>query len=208
MKLIKIYSLSIISILIFTGCASGYKIIQPKELNYLSKNQHSNVFIEYKYDLLSKKYAKKEDKKGIKLVALKITNNSEKDLTFGSDLKLIYESGKSVSVLDTDYTFNQLKQSTPSYLFYLLLTPMSFFTTETNEFGVQETTSSFPIGLIVGPGLAGGNMIAAGSANKKLKNELLEYNLSNRVIKKGETVYGLIGIQSNSADAIALNVEK
>ena len=84
---------------------------------------------------------------------------------------------------------------------------MSLYTTETNSNGFQETTSSRPIGLVVGPGLAGGNMIAAGSANKKFKTEMLEYNINGTLIKKGETRYGLIGIKSDSFDSLKLKIE-
>lgn len=65
------------------SCASRYKMIEPESINYLSVKEDKGVKFEYKYDLLSKKYAKKEEKKGVKIVAVKVTNNS------GSDLKLV-----------------------------------------------------------------------------------------------------------------------
>jgi len=92
MKLIKITLLSI-AISTLTNCASGYKLIEPKSINYVSSNETGDVKLEYKYDLLDKKYAKKEFSKGVKLVALKITNDSDKDLTFGKDAKLAYKNG-------------------------------------------------------------------------------------------------------------------
>ena len=153
-----------------------------------------------------KKYAKKELKKGIKLVAIKITNNSVKDLTFGKDAILTYGDGSEIYIMENERVFSKLKQSPASYLWYLLLTPMNFYTTKTNSNGFQENTSSTPIGLVVGPGLAGGNMIAAGSANKKFKTEMLDYNINGTIIKKGETKYGLIGIKSNSFDSLKLKV--
>ena len=50
-------------------------------------------------------------------------------------------------------------------------------------------------------------MIAAGSANKKFKNEMLTYNIYGTVIKKGETKYGLVGIKTSSYDALKLKIE-
>jgi hypothetical protein len=38
--------------------------------------------------------------------------------------------------------------------------------------------------LIVGSGLAGGNMIAASSANKNFKNELIQFDLNGKTIKR------------------------
>ena len=89
---------------------------------------------------------------------------------------------------------------------YLLLTPMRFEVYETNN-GFTETTSSTPIGLFVGPAIAGGNMIVAGSANKKFKTELEEYNLVNKTIKSGETKYGIIAINSNSSESLKLKLD-
>jgi hypothetical protein len=177
-------------------------MIEPKSINYVSTNETDNVKLEYKYDLLDKKYAKKELKKGVKLVAIKITNNSEKDLMFGRDAKLTYENGTEIFVMENEKVFTSLKQSAASYLWYLLLTPLNLYTAENGQ-----QTSSTPIGLVVGPGLAGGNMIAAGSANKKFKTEMLEYNINGTLIKKGETKYGLIGIKADSFDSLKLKVE-
>ncbi len=206
MKIIKI-TLLFIAISTLTNCASGYKMIEPKSINYISTNETNNVKLEYKYDLLDKKYAKKELKKGVKLVAIKITNNSDRDLMFGRDAKLTYGNGTEIYVMENEKTFKTIKQSPASYLWYLLLTPVNFYTTKTNSNGFQENTSSTPIGLILGPGLAGGNMIAAGSANKKFKTEMLEYNINGTTIKKGETKYGLIGIKADSFDSLKLKIE-
>lgn len=206
MRIIKI-TLLFIAISALTNCASGYKMIEPKSINYVSTNKTDDVKLEYKYDLLHKKYSKKEIKKGVKIVAVKITNNSDRDLMFGKDVKLTYENGSEVYVMENEKAFKTIKQSPASYLWYLLLTPVNFYTTKTNSNGFQENTSSTPIGLILGPGLAGGNMIAAGSANKKFKTEMLEYNIYGTYIKKGETKYGLIGIKSDSFDSLKLKIE-
>ena len=47
-------------------------------------------------------------------------------------------------------------------------------------------------------------MNAAGSANKKFKNEMMETIIYGTIIKKGETKYGLIGIKSDSFDSLKL----
>ena len=152
MRIIKITLLCIV-ISTLTNCASGYKMIAPKFINYVSTHETDNVKLEYKYDLIDKKYAKKELKKG-ELVAIKITNNSEKDVMFGRDAKLTYENGSEIFVMENKKVFTALKQSPASYLWFLLLTPMNLYTIENGQ-----QTSSAPIGLAVGPGLAGGNII-------------------------------------------------
>lgn len=201
MKIIKITFL-FIAVSALTSCASGYKIISPETINYVSKNETNNVKFEYKYNLLDKKYAKKEVKKGIKLVAVKITNNSNKDITFGTDTKLTYENGNEIQVIESENLFKALKQNLASYLLYLLLTPLNFTTTSANG-----SSSSTPVGVVIGPGLALGNIVASANANKKLKTEILQYNINGTVIKKGESKHGLIGIKSNSFDSLKLKME-
>ncbi|SDL53312.1 hypothetical protein SAMN04488034_105121 [Salinimicrobium catena] len=200
MKFLK-FTLLLVAIASLTGCASGYDSITPKSLNYASVNVKDGVKLEYKYDLLDKKYEKKEDKRGVKLVAVSITNTSERDLIFGKDLTLSYENGDYVPLMEYDKTFKSLRQSPLTHLFYLLLTPLNLHITKASSSG-NIVTNSYPIGLLLGPGIAGGNMIAASTANGKFKKDLMEYNLQGTMIKKGETKYGLIGINTDSYDAL------
>lgn len=202
MKIFRI-ALLVITLSAFASCASGYKRINPAGINYISTNVTEGVTLEYKYDLLDKKYEKKELKKGVKLVAVKITNNSDRDIMFGRDALLTYENGTELFVMENDRVFKTLKQKPATYLFYLLLTPLNLYTTDANG----QQTSSTPIGLILGPGLAGGNLIAASSANKKFKTEMLDYNINGTLIKKGETKYGLIGIKAESFESLKLEIK-
>lgn len=204
-------SLLLVFTMLLYSCASGYKKIDPKTVYYASKSMESNILLEYKYDLLDKKYKKKETRNDIKLIAVKITNNTEKDIIFGNDFKLTYENGTELNVIETEKLFKTIKQSPASYLWYLLLSPIQLYsgTTTTYNGSYTETkpANSFPIGLIVGPGLAAGNMINASSANKKFKDELIEFDINGKTIKKGETVYGLIGLNSNSYDSIKVKAQ-
>jgi len=206
MKIAKITLLCIVA-MSFINCASSYKMITPKFISYKSVDESTDVKFEYKYDLLHKKYKKKEQRKGIKLVAVKVSNNSGKDITFGKDAKLVYKNGSEATIIENEKVFKSLKQHPATHLFYLLLTPVNLYVTSTNANGIPEQTSSIPIGLGLGPGLAGGNIIAASSANKNFKKELLDYNLDGVVIKNGETKYGLVAIKSNSFDALKLKID-
>lgn len=206
MKKIKSIFFCLSVLFLVSSCASRYKTIEPKSLNYFSSSEVNGVKLEYKYNLLSKKYFKKELKKGIKLAAVKITNNSNKDYIFGQDLKLTYSNNNEIGLLENTRVYSMLKQNTPIYLLYLLLTPMRFEVNQTTN-GFTETTSSTPIGLIIGPALAGGNMIAASSANKRFKTELENYDLMGKTIKQGETKYGIIAINSNSSESLKLKLE-
>ena len=206
MKILKIIFLSSCALLL-NSCASGYKSINPSSINYVSKNINNAVTLEYKYDLLDNKYAKKEKSKTVKLIAIKVSNNSDRDLVFGTDISLSYENDATLYLMEKETIYKTLKQSPTSYLWFLLLSPVQISKTETNSYNSSGTTSSFPVGLILGPGIAGGNMIVASSANKKFNADLNDYNINGKTIKKGETVYGLVGINSNNFDAIKIKVQ-
>jgi hypothetical protein len=191
-----------LTVLTLSNCASSYKAINPKSLNYISKSETKNVKLEYKYNLLNKKYTKKELNEKVSIVAVKITNNSEEDLLFGNDIKLTYENGNEIYIMNNDKVFKSIKQNSTPNLLYFLLTPLTFTVSATGS-----EPKSFPIGYVIGPGLALGNIIVSGTANKKFKNEILEYNINGTIIKKNETKYGLIGIISNSFESIKLKIE-
>jgi|TARA_B110000240_G_C13265767_1_gene353614 hypothetical protein len=201
MKTIKTI-LILLTILTLSNCASSYKAINPKSINYISKSESKNVKLEYKYNLLNKKYTKKELNEKVSIVAIKITNNSGKDLLFGNNIKLTYENGNEIYIMENDKVFKTIKQNSTPNLLYFLLTPLTFTVSATGS-----EPKSFPIGYVIGPGLALRNIIVSETANKKFKNEMLEYNINGTLIKKNETKYGLIGIISNSFESIKLKIE-
>ncbi|MBX2841830.1 MAG: hypothetical protein KTR26_08655 [Flammeovirgaceae bacterium] len=65
--------------LILSSCASSFHTVNPQNVFYQSSSNQDNVSFSYKYEVLhergNKKYAKKEAKKGIKLVVVKVENN-------------------------------------------------------------------------------------------------------------------------------------
>ncbi len=192
--------------LVALSCASSYKVPEPQNINFISFTSNDSLKLYYKYDLLETKYAKKELKNDYKVIAVKIINNSHKDYIFGEDLTLEYSNGRDVYILDPEIAYKSLKQGAAIYSLYLLMTPLNLYTYRTDSNGFQKETSSTPIGLILGPGLALTNIIGASSANKKFKTHLNEHNLVGEKIGKGETVFGFIPIKSTSFDALQLRI--
>ncbi|PHS08077.1 MAG: hypothetical protein COA88_07225 [Kordia sp.] len=201
MKLLKIIVV-LVAIVLLNSCASSYKSISPEQLDYNSTEINEGVALEYKYNLLNKKYSRKETKKGVKLVAVKLTNSTEKELIFGQNLKLVDSKGNELSILSEEVVFKALKQHPATHLFYLLLSPLQLYSGSSSGQG-----SGTPIGLVVAPVITGTNVIVSSKANKKFKKDLLSYNIIGNTIKKGETVYGLIGIKADDYDAIKMIIE-
>jgi hypothetical protein len=174
------------------SCAGSFKSIDPTTIHYNTQAEKSDVDLQYKYDVLrergNKKYAKKELKAGVRIVALRITNTSDKTIRIGDNAR-IYSGDSEVRLWPADLIHRRVKQIAPLYLLYLLLTPLEI---STSSNGVE--TSSFPIGYIVGPGLAAGNVAVAATGNARLKQELMNFDLIDKPIAPGQTVYGLIGV--------------
>ena len=182
----------LLAAIFFSSCAGSFKSINPSTVRYTTKAERSDVEMYYKYDILrergNKKYAKKEFKAGVSVVAVSIKNTTGRTIKIGDNAK-IYSGDSEVRLWPPDLVHRKIKQTVPLYLLYLLLTPLEF-TTYSN--GAE--TNSYPIGLILGPGLAGGNVAVAATGNARLKQELMDFDLFDKTIEPGETVYGLVGV--------------
>ena len=200
MKKLKLLVLSVSSLILFS-CASGYQEVEPTTQNFSSSTENNGVLLHYKYNVLSKKkYKKKAVKKGVNIAAVKLTNNSGKDLIFGKNIKLVNSNGMSLTLLSQEDTYDLIKQKPGFSLFYLLL---SGITLTTEDGG---STNSYPVGLVAGTGLALGNFFGAKSANNKFDAELTDFDIIGKTIKNGETAYGLIGLKSRNPEQINMEI--
>lgn len=203
-KFLQKTTLALTGVILLSGCASGFRSISPESFNFQSENSTKNVKLAYSYNVLQErgnsKYARRELKTENHIVAIKIKNNSGKDLVFNEDVKLLSNNNPAM-IVPPEIAFEEVKQSVPIYLLYLLLTPAKL---TINENDVEK--SSFPLGFILGPAISGGNMIIAGGANGKFKEELTTYNLLGKNIKNGETAYGLIAIKSLGYNPLTLQI--
>jgi len=184
------FSLKLAIIFLFCSCAQSYHTLNPTKIAYTASNNLEDISLNYRYDILSekgnKKISKKERKHNFKLVAVKITNNTDTVINIGNNAAFF--SGNSITYpMDAISTKNSLKQSVPSHLFYLLLTPLTLS---------LNGSTPFPIGLIIGPAISGGNMFVAASANNNINKELVQYDILYRDIQPGETVFGLVGFRN------------
>jgi len=201
MKKLLLKTTIFISIIYFGGCASGYKQIHPETVYFAAHDLQDGISLSYKYDVLrekgNRKYSKKEFTRGLRLVAVKVTNNTDTTIHIGQDVAF-YSGQNQLMLLDPLVVKSSIKQIVPGYLPYFLFTFL--------RFNVYTATSSnsYPIGLALGPGLVIGNMAFAGTANTNLLNELIKYSLFNKAVEKGETVYGIIGFRSNDYSPLSL----
>ncbi len=187
-----------------SSCASTYHAIEPELLDYSKPLVYNQIQFSYRYDVLSevgnKKYPKKEKKNEIKVIAIKIVNNSKNNLLIGRDFDIISNENK-IELLNSDSISKLIKQPVLPYLLYLAITPIKLTTTN------GASVASFPIGYGLGPILAFGNLFLASNGNSQLKNELRSKDLTKREIKPGETVTGIISIKQKGFEPLSLNIK-
>lgn len=198
-KLLLIFTLGLF--VLIGSCASSYNAIYSSTIKYNGISESDGVWFEYKYDVLqeagNKKYAQKEVKKGYQIISVKITNNSDKAISFADHIKIF--SGTQPVIPEAPEKIRRIiKQTTPAYLLYGLL----WLNISKCE-NLECESTSLPIGIPI----AIGNMIVSGAANGDFLSELRQNNLINKVIEPGETAYGLMGVKSTGYGNLNLLVE-
>ena len=177
-------------VILLNGCAQPYRLIKPQKLNYYASTEQDEIGLYYQYDILrktgNKKFANNERRKDLKLVAIKVINNSNRTINIGNNVAF-FNGNKMIYPLDPIATRNELKQSAAAYLFYMLFTPLNM---------TINGSDPFPIGLFLGPLLTGGNMLSASGANKNLYTELKQNDILYMDIQPGETAYGLVAFHN------------
>ncbi len=195
--------------LLGSGCAGSYTAIRPDRIaTYQASPAGSPLQFGYQFDALrqhghNKKYVKKEQKKGYRVVAVQVKNNTATEINFSRDAVLYYGDRPIVPVSST-IAAQDMKQGVAIYLLYVLLN-VRVGATSTYTNGVQ--TSSTPGTFIpTGPFIAGGNMLGAGLANKNFRRELEQYDLTNRNIRPGETVNGILCLRETGVAPLRLEL--
>jgi hypothetical protein len=192
-----------------SGCAASYTPMQPERVaTYQSSPMGAPLQFGYQYDALrqrgrNKKYAKKEQKKGYHVVAVRVTNTTATDLNFSRDM-VLYSGDRPISPIAASIAAQDMKQGVWVYLLYVLLNFNVGGTTTTNGYGQSTTTGGTY--LPTGPFIAGGNILGASLANKNFQRDLETYDLTNRTIRPGETVYGLLSLRDPSVAPLRLEL--
>lgn len=147
-------------------------------------------------------YARKEQKKDVSLMAIKIINKSELPINI-NDLQ--YSCGATIPIAPIrkeDY-YNSVKQKAGLYWLYsaaFIVYPKPAVYRDIN--GIQFNKPDNPKKLIkngkqyipipVGLPIAAANYGIAYKANKKLKNDLEILDLTNKVIQPGDSILGIL----------------
>ena len=193
-------------LLLATSCAGSYTAIRPERVSYqMAVATTGPVEFSYQYDALlqhghrNKKYVKKENKYGYRIVDVRLTNNTDRELNFSRDLTLFY-GDRPIMPVPAAQAAHDLRQGVLIYLLYL---PLNVTIVNNNSYPGQSSGGTF---LPTGPLIAAGNMVGAGAANTNLRREFEQYDLTNRVIKPGETVYGIVSLRETNVAPLRLEL--
>lgn len=172
----------------------------PSNLTYSKGIKKDGLEFSYRYNVLAetgnKKYAKKEIKKSMRLVAVEFTNNTSRRVNFRNDVS-VKMGGSSIYPLETTVIRQNLKQSAALHLLWGLL----WVNIQTCE-GYGCSNTPLPVGLVIG----GANTIIASSANNNFESELIAYNMLNMTIEPGQTVHGLIGLSTAMTSPLSFSL--
>ncbi len=199
---------AVASLFLLGGCAASYTPIRPDRINtYTVPMQRDPVEVGYQIDALkargaNKRYAKKEAKARYRVTALRITNNTERVLTYGRDVVLM--SGNNlITPVSPGVAANDMKQGVAIYLLYLLLNFNIGGRTDFNSATGQATTTGGTF-IPTGPFIAGGNILGASLANKNFRLNLEANDPTNRTINPGATIYGVVTLRDVEATNLHL----
>ena len=183
------------------GCASAYRPMVTRHASYLAASETGNILMEYRYEVLkeseNKKYARKANDKGIQLVAVAITNDSQNEIVFGEDVKL-YANNEPITPLRPEAVKRQVRQVSGWYMFWGLF--WIFISSCENG---NCNVIPLPIGLVIGLG----NMAKAQKANRYFVEDMEHNSPMNKTIAPGETVYGLLPLKVKEGETLELRLK-
>lgn len=188
----------------FCSCATQFKTLNPQKTNFSNGIFLEGISLRYKYNILRErgntKYANKEEKKGVHIVAVKILNNSNKEIQIGHSANF-YINNSRVGLLDPSFVWKSLRQPSLIYSLYLFLVPAKRPPT------IPKGDVLFQSFYIAGPGLALSNMFVAIKGNKQFLKELKQYNLAGKIIRPGEEISGMVYLVYTGYEPLTIRLE-
>jgi hypothetical protein len=189
--------LLLIGLILFSSCASSYNPVNVRGVVHARENAN-DISLGYRYDVLmdsrNKKYAKKENPLGIRVVAIEVTNESEEAVIFGQDVEL-YAGNLKAEILSPSQTVGEMRQQGGWYMFWSLL-----WLVITNCDDGDCSVIPLPIGVVIGLS----NMSVAKGANRNFTQDLARWDLMGKSIAPGETWSGLVCIRVTGSPALTV----
>lgn len=173
-------------LLFITGCAASYKTIDPEKVSYSNSANVDDLEISYKYNVLSsrgnRRFVKRERKKDLSVIAVKLTNHSNAPFTVTHSNFRIFASNKLLQPVNPSRAAGELKEKNALYLLYSLL-----FLTISKEDNGEIKQTNLPIGIPI----ALGNFMVGMSSNSNIRQNFRQDHIYGKTIQPGEQLSGL-----------------
>jgi hypothetical protein len=196
---------------LFIGCASGFRPMRQDTYEYESPRDTTGVQVKYMYNVLGETgntlYSEKARSQGVDVVAVKVTNNTDRELDVKRDVDF-YVGGNQASPQRPEAALANVRQRTGLYAWWFLLALVNGKKTEvTCDFNRCDEDETFiPIGIIIGPAIALTNMGIASSANGAIIKEISDKDVSRRTLKPGESYEGYLVFENIGKAALTAKV--
>lgn len=196
----------ILCILLTFSCASTYKPVNltsyAYDRSYLIKD---SLQVSYQYNIQqlsgNRRYARKEKKRNMTSVAVKIKNLSASPVTLTRNTFQVYSENQAANIYSPVEYSKKVKQRVGLHLLHSLWGPWALSWKEDSN---GETNFNFiyiPVGAIVGIG----NSVRASNANKQNRATQEQNEIWNKRIDAGQTLYGLIAISAPMQDKLGFS---
>lgn len=195
MKTLQALLPALVVLVMLSSCARTYHPLEPASLRYTHhEDETAPLSLGYRYNILTekgnKKFSKAEEKRRLYLVAVEITNFSDRPMTLGKDF-LLQAGNVPVAPVSKTRLYNRLKQNPGFFMFYMFFIHLNI---PSQLITGSSSAVVLPTGLILGPALSLGNLFKAKKNNQNFLAELNLYDLTDKQIAPGETVHGLVGL--------------
>jgi len=195
----KVFKFVLASLMLFS-CARSFHTINPAIYNFdNNKVLAEDINISYKYGCQelaqNKPYSRKERIKNIKLISIKIENQSNSEVTINKDNFVIKTaSGRDIVIISSEEYSKAIRQYSETFALFYGLAGITYLSITTPEGKTTTEWGYNPIPLVIGLG----NAIFAEVANSNQKKNLALYNIFGKTIMPNSTIYGLLAINETS----------
>jgi len=208
----------LVATVFLSSCASTYYASNPGAFTYKTaiKNDKDRVEYYFIFDVLKKmdlkKYANKERRKKVNMVAVKMVNNSDSTITLDRSHFSVISDNNKIKLYTPEEFYQFIKQKKGFYFFWVLFNPSYTTTTSPSPYysngyayvsPPQVKYHSIPIGIP----LALYNFFRAKAANKKLRADLKKNYLIGKSIPPGGVAYGYIYMQAPQNRALTISLD-
>lgn len=190
-----------------SSCAKKYYSITPSSSNYENRARTTgSLKVSYLYDVQfaehNERYAEKERKYDLKLLAVKIENVSNKPVQLQKEkMSITTATGRSISVIDHSFYTKKVRQKPENYVLFYGISGIGVYGEQDINGNVDLRVTYNPIPLAIGIG----NAIVAGMANNKQSRNLSSNDIFGKTIAPGTHIDGLIAIGEQGYPELIFN---